>query len=102
MSKLGAFGFLSSTEIQQDGALNAGILDMAFALQWVQDHIYQFGGDKSRVTVAGQSAGAGGVMLLGIAKNGTLGTSLFRARLFRRTQIDIRLTPKRPDEMKGN
>jgi carboxylesterase type B len=75
--KLGAFGFLSSTEIQQNGALNAGILDMAFALQWVQDHIDQFGGDKSRVTVAGQSAGAGGVMLLGIAKNGTLGTSLF-------------------------
>jgi carboxylesterase type B len=75
--KLGAFGFLSSTEIQQNGALNPGILDMAFALQWVQDHIDQFGGDKSRVTVAGQSAGAGGVMLLGIAKNGTLGTSLF-------------------------
>lgn len=77
MSKLGAFGFLSSTEIQQNSALNAGILDMAFALQWVQDHIDRFGGDKSRVTVAGQSAGAGGVMLLGIAKNGTLGTSIF-------------------------
>jgi hypothetical protein len=75
--KLVAFGFLLSTEIQQDGALNAGILDMAFALQWVQDHIDQLGGDKSRVTVAGQSAGAGGVMPLGIAKNGTLGTSLF-------------------------
>ena len=77
MSKLGAFGFLSSTEIQQNGAPNAGILDMAFALQWVQNHIHHFGGDKSRVTVAGQSAGAGGVMLLGIAKNGTLATSLF-------------------------
>ena len=44
MWKLGAFGFLSSTEIQQNGALNAGILDMAFALQWVQDHIGKFGG----------------------------------------------------------
>ncbi|RYN16460.1 hypothetical protein AA0112_g12493 [Alternaria arborescens] len=76
--RLGAFGFLSSNEIQQNGALNVGILDMAFALQWVQDHIDHFGGDKSRVTVAGQSAGAGGVTLLGIAKNGTLGTSLFR------------------------
>lgn len=50
---------------------------MAFALQWVQDHIGQFGGDISRVTISGESAGAGGVMLLGIAQNGTLGTSLF-------------------------
>jgi carboxylesterase type B len=49
--KLGAFGFLSSTEIEQNGALNAGILDMAFALQWVQDHIDQFGSDKLRVTI---------------------------------------------------
>lgn len=51
---------------------------MAFALQWVQDHIGQFGGDASRVTISGDSAGGGAVMLLGIAKNGTLGTSLFR------------------------
>ncbi|KAJ4331605.1 hypothetical protein N0V95_009851, partial [Ascochyta clinopodiicola] len=50
---------------------------MAFALRWVQDHIGQFGGDISRVTISGESAGAGGVMLLGIAQNGTLGTSLF-------------------------
>jgi len=51
---------------------------MHFAVQWVQDHIGQFGGDVSRVTISGESAGAGGVMLLSIAQNGTLGTSLFR------------------------
>ncbi|KAH6625571.1 carboxylesterase type B [Boeremia exigua] len=76
--RLGAFGFLSSAEVEQNGALNTGILDMAFALQWVQNHIDQFGGDKSQVTVSGQSAGAGGVMQLAIAKNGTLKTSLFK------------------------
>ncbi|RYN56074.1 hypothetical protein AA0117_g13280 [Alternaria alternata] len=75
--KLGAFGFLSSAEVQESGDLNVGILDMAFALQWVHDHIGQFGGDASRVTITGESAGAGGVMLLSIAKNGTLGSSLF-------------------------
>lgn len=63
--------------MEENGVLNAGILDMHFALQWVQDHIDQFGGDVSRVTISGESAGGGGVMLLGIAKNGTLGTSLF-------------------------
>jgi carboxylesterase type B len=77
IQQLGAFGFLSSTEVEEDGVLNAGILDMHFALQWVQDHIGQFGGDVSRVTISGESAGGGGVMLLSIAKNGTLGTSLF-------------------------
>lgn len=77
MKQLGAFGFLSSADVHKDGALNAGILDMTFALQWVQDHIGRFGGDSSRVTISGESAGGGGVMLLSIGKNGTLGDSLF-------------------------
>lgn len=51
---------------------------MAFALQWVQEHIIKFGGNASEVTISGESAGAGGVLLLGIAKNSDLGTSLFR------------------------
>lgn len=60
------------------GVLNAGILDMAFALEWVQDHISKFGGDPKKVSISGESAGGGAVMLLGIAKGGTLGTSLFQ------------------------
>ncbi|KAH6642520.1 Alpha/Beta hydrolase protein [Boeremia exigua] len=76
--RLGAFGFLSSAEVEKNGVVNAGILDLAFALQWVQDHISRFGGDVSRVTITGESAGAGATMLLGTAKNGTLGSSLFR------------------------
>ena len=76
--QLGAFGFLSSTDVKSSGVVNAGILDMAFALAWIQKNIALFGGDKTRVTVSGESAGAGGVMLLGIANNGALGTSLFR------------------------
>lgn len=37
------------------------------ALQWVQQYIHLFNGDASRVTIAGESAGAGSVMLLGMA-----------------------------------
>ena len=37
--RVGAHGFLASTEIERDGDLNAGFLDQRKALQWVQDHI---------------------------------------------------------------
>jgi carboxylesterase type B len=75
--RLGAFGFLSSAEVAQFGTPNAGLYDMLFSLQWVQKHIRAFGGDPSRVTVSGESAGAGGVMLLSMAFGGSLGTALF-------------------------
>ena len=41
----------------QYGAVNAGILDQTFALQWVQKYIGLFGGNASQVTVGGISAG---------------------------------------------
>ena len=76
--RLGAFGFLSSSEVKNDGVVNAGLLDIAFALQWVQDNIDLFGGDKTKVTISGESAGGGAIMLLSIAGDGKLGSSLFR------------------------
>jgi len=75
--RLGAFGFLSSDEVFRMGAVNAGLLDQTFALQWVQQYIGLFGGNSSQVTIAGESAGAGSVMLQTMAYGGTLGTSLF-------------------------
>lgn len=37
---------------------NYAVLDNIFALQWVQENIEAFGGDKNKVTIGGQSAGA--------------------------------------------
>ncbi|AEO68120.1 uncharacterized protein THITE_2117509 [Thermothielavioides terrestris NRRL 8126] len=76
--RLGAFGWLSSSELRSKGVVNAGILDQAFALLWVKQHICQFGGDPSRITISGESAGGGSVMYHGIAVKGSLGTLLFR------------------------
>ena len=54
--RLGALGFLVSTE---DGLYgNYGLNDQKMAMQWVQDHIHNFGGNNERVTLFGESAGA--------------------------------------------
>ncbi|PQE09501.1 Carboxylesterase type B protein [Rutstroemia sp. NJR-2017a BVV2] len=76
--RLGAFGFLSSSSLVSSGGIpNAGLHDMYFALEWTQTHISKFGGDPSRVTIAGESAGGGAVMLMAMAYNGTVGTNLW-------------------------
>lgn len=69
--RLGAFGFLASAGLKAAGGqLNAGLLDQRFALEWVQQHAAQFGGDPSRVTIAGESAGAGSVLYHATAYGG--------------------------------
>jgi para-nitrobenzyl esterase len=60
--RLNVFGFLGSTELQaesRDGSTgNFGLQDQELAMRWVQQHIGTFGGDRSRVTIFGESAGA--------------------------------------------
>lgn len=44
-----------------DASGNFGLLDNIKALEWVRDHIAQFGGDPGRVTIGGQSGGSANV-----------------------------------------
>lgn len=75
--QLGAFGWLSSADVYRQGVVNAGILDQNFALKWAQKYISLFGGDPTKVTITGESAGAGSVMYHNMAYGGTIGTSLY-------------------------
>lgn len=60
--RLGAYGFLGGADVTEHGTLNAGLLDQRAAIEWVTRHIHAFGGDASRVTITGASAGGGSVM----------------------------------------
>ncbi|KAL5529783.1 hypothetical protein ACEPAG_5770 [Sanghuangporus baumii] len=70
--RLGPFGFPQGAEATVRGALNLGHKDVLAALQWIQENIAAFGGDKNRVTVFGpcraaifESGSAASIPLLG-------------------------------------
>jgi carboxylesterase type B len=56
--RLGALGFMVSNKYKIAAAGNYGISDQQMALNWVYDNISAFGGDPSRITIFGESAGA--------------------------------------------
>ncbi|KAI1393824.1 alpha/beta-hydrolase [Hypoxylon trugodes] len=60
--RLSTLGFLALDDGVTNG--NYGIADQINALDWVRKNIKDFGGDPDRITIFGQSAGAGSVRAL--------------------------------------
>ena len=80
--RTGALGFLAHPELSKESkdghSGNYGLLDQIFALQWVQRNISNFGGDPSKVTIFGESAGA---ISCSILCGSPLAKGLFRAAI---------------------
>lgn len=79
--RLGAFGFMAHPQLtsEQGGhSGNYGLLDQIAGLQWVKRNIAAFGGDPSRVTIFGESAGGIAVSMLSASP---LAKGLFRGAI---------------------
>jgi para-nitrobenzyl esterase len=68
--RLGVLGWFAHDAVAganadaEDRSGNFGTLDTIAALEWVQEHISDFGGDPDRVTVFGESAGGSNTFAL--------------------------------------
>ncbi|PWY70924.1 carboxylesterase [Aspergillus heteromorphus CBS 117.55] len=64
--RLGALGFLAHPELSANSTSgtsgNYGLIDQQASLHWINENIASFGGDPTRITIGGQSAGAASVL----------------------------------------
>ena len=87
--RLGALGFLFLPDAGVTP--NCGLSDIVAALCWVKDNAAGFGGDASNVTLFGESAGAGAILHLLVAREAA---GLFRRAILQSPGVGQVVTPE--------
>ena len=62
--RVGLLGFFAHPVLGKDASGRQGLLDQVAALRWVRQNIARFGGDPSRITLFGESAGGTDIAVL--------------------------------------
>ncbi|QRV90083.1 carbohydrate esterase family 10 protein [Ceratobasidium sp. AG-Ba] len=78
--RLGFFGFPVGSQTMRKGTTNLGLYDQRMAIEWVQNNIAAFGGDPTKATLFGESAGAISISYQMMYKGGQIGNA-FRAAI---------------------
>jgi len=93
--RLGAEGFM----LLRDAPPNRGVLDWIAALEWVHENVSAFGGDASKVTIAGQSSGGGScASLLAVPR----ASGLFRGSICMSGSAGLEMSTQTAEDVAGS
>lgn len=99
--RVGVLGFLSSDwSMKESGTTgNWGLLDQRAVFRWVQENIAAFGGDPSRVTIFGESAGAMSIVSHLVSEPSAEG--LFQSAIIQSgtTHVDMFFQPRKDADL---
>ena len=92
--RLGVFGYFAHEDLKNESPNHTtgdyGLLDQIAALRWINDNAANFGGDKTKITIAGESAGSSSVSAL---CSSPLAKGLFRYAIGESSSLVMKVPP---------